>query len=147
MNPLTNAKLDEVEAAIRPLWEKARAIRGDCFRDAEDDAKDRAARDGYYFFDGLENAYRDALNAVIRARKAPTLSPGAEQNSMSDLTHSSEERAQLEADPDFGVCDRCGGEGVIEYSDGDGGDWGEDCPSEENHLIICRACHGTGKHR
>lgn len=41
-------------------------------------------------------------------------------------------------------CDRCGGDGYIEYIDGDGGDWGEDCPSEENHLIICRACGGTG---
>jgi len=41
-------------------------------------------------------------------------------------------------------CDRCGGEGFIEYNDGDGGDWGEDCPSEINHLIVCRKCGGTG---
>lgn len=41
-------------------------------------------------------------------------------------------------------CDRCGGDGFIEYNDGDGGDWGEDCPSEQNHLIVCRACRGTG---
>lgn len=41
-------------------------------------------------------------------------------------------------------CERCGGDGFIEYNDGDGSDWGEDCPSEENHLIICRACNGTG---
>ena len=41
-------------------------------------------------------------------------------------------------------CDRCGGEGWIDYMDGDGSDWGEDCPSEENHPIICRACRGTG---
>jgi hypothetical protein len=43
------------------------------------------------------------------------------------------------------VCDRCGGEGFYEYNDGDGSDWGEDCPSEENHLITCRKCHGTGE--
>jgi hypothetical protein len=42
-------------------------------------------------------------------------------------------------------CDRCGGDGFIEYNDGDGGDWGEDCPSEINHLIVCRACQGTGQ--
>lgn len=55
------------------------------------------------------------------------------------------EQAELEADPDYGICDRCGGEGFIEYNDGDGSDWGEDSPSEENHLITCRQCHGTGK--
>ena len=42
------------------------------------------------------------------------------------------------------TCDRCGGDGWIDYLDGDGGDWGEDCPSEENHPIVCRACGGTG---
>lgn len=42
-------------------------------------------------------------------------------------------------------CERCGGDGFIEYLDGDGGDWGEDCPSEENHLIVCRECRGTGR--
>ena len=57
------------------------------------------------------------------------------------------EQARLEADTDHGICDRCGGDGMIEYNDGDGGDWGEDCPSEVNHLITCRACNGTGKHR
>lgn len=42
------------------------------------------------------------------------------------------------------TCEHCGGDGCIDYLDGDGGDWGEDCPSEENHLIICRHCGGTG---
>ena len=42
------------------------------------------------------------------------------------------------------TCDHCGGDGCIDYLDGDGGDWGEDSPSEENHLIICRHCGGTG---
>ena len=45
---------------------------------------------------------------------------------------------------DATACDHCGGDGCIDYLDGDGGDWGEDCPSEENHLIICRHCGGTG---
>lgn len=48
-------------------------------------------------------------------------------------------------DDEAAVCDRCGGDGMIEYNDGDGGDWGEDCPSEINHLITCRACRGTGR--
>lgn len=47
-------------------------------------------------------------------------------------------------DDDQGRCDRCGGDGFIEYNDGDGSDWGEDCPSEINHLIVCRQCKGTG---
>lgn len=46
---------------------------------------------------------------------------------------------------DAQICDHCGGEGFIEYDDGDGGDWGEDSPSEENHLIECRHCCGTGE--
>ena len=46
---------------------------------------------------------------------------------------------------DFHICSRCGGDGVIEYNDGDPSDWGEDCPSEINHLIVCRACNGTGR--
>lgn len=43
------------------------------------------------------------------------------------------------------ICDRCGGDGWIDYFDGDGGDWGEDFPAEENHPITCRACRGTGR--
>jgi hypothetical protein len=43
------------------------------------------------------------------------------------------------------TCNRCAGEGMVDYLDGDGGDWGEDCPSEENHPITCRACNGTGQ--
>ena len=43
------------------------------------------------------------------------------------------------------ICGRCGGEGFIEYNDGDQSDWGEDCPSEINHLIECRECRGTGR--
>lgn len=48
-------------------------------------------------------------------------------------------------DGEVGICGRCGGEGFIEYADGDPSDWGEDCPSEENHLIPCRECNGTGR--
>ena len=48
---------------------------------------------------------------------------------------------------DHFCCERCGGDGFIEYNDGDGSDWGEDCPSEENHLIVCRECGGTGEQK
>jgi hypothetical protein len=43
------------------------------------------------------------------------------------------------------ICERCGGEGWIDYLDGDGTDWGEDCPSEINHPIRCRICNGRGR--
>lgn len=47
-------------------------------------------------------------------------------------------------DPDCGeFCSRCGGEGFIEYMDAPD-TWGEDCPSEENHLITCPDCGGLG---
>jgi hypothetical protein len=41
-------------------------------------------------------------------------------------------------------CCTCGGEGFIEYNDGGPEVWGEDCPSEENHLVTCPNCRGTG---
>ena len=42
-------------------------------------------------------------------------------------------------------CDRCGGEGHIEYAEAGPSVWGEDCPSEVNHLIECPECGGRGK--
>lgn len=48
----------------------------------------------------------------------------------------------VEADDDCDVCDRCGGDGVIEYLDAGPSVWGEDCPSEMNHLIPCPQCSG-----
>lgn len=42
------------------------------------------------------------------------------------------------------VCERCGGEGSIEYDDAGSDVWGEDCPSEMNHLVECPACRGEG---
>ena len=44
------------------------------------------------------------------------------------------------------VCHVCGGEGHREYIDAPE-EWGEDCPSEVNHLIECRECSGYGFHR
>jgi RecJ-like exonuclease len=40
-------------------------------------------------------------------------------------------------------CEQCGGEGMVEYMDCPEA-WGEDCPSEPNHLITCPRCHGGG---
>lgn len=40
---------------------------------------------------------------------------------------------------DLEECELCGGEGVREYEDAPD-EWGEDCPSEPNHLIPCRGC-------
>lgn len=44
---------------------------------------------------------------------------------------------------DDGRCWRCGGEGSVEYNDAPEV-WGEDSPSEENHLVECPECHGEG---
>jgi len=43
------------------------------------------------------------------------------------------------------VCERCGGEGWIMASDGDGSDWGEDtyCGPLDAE-IECRVCRGSG---
>lgn len=45
----------------------------------------------------------------------------------------------MEAHEWAGECDLCGGDGVREYLDAPD-EWGEDCPSEQNHLIACRGC-------
>lgn len=37
------------------------------------------------------------------------------------------------------VCERCCGDGFVEYYDAED-TWGEDCPSEVNHLIPCPDC-------
>lgn len=42
-------------------------------------------------------------------------------------------------------CERCGGEGSIEYADAGPDVWGEDCPSEVNHLVECPDCGGSGR--
>ena len=43
-------------------------------------------------------------------------------------------------------CERCCGEGFVEYNDAPD-TWGEDCPSEVNHLVTCPDCRGTGEAR
>lgn len=40
-------------------------------------------------------------------------------------------------------CPWCGGEGMAEYAESPEA-WGEDCPSEVNHLIRCPQCKGSG---
>ena len=42
------------------------------------------------------------------------------------------------------ICPSCGGEGMVEYLDAGPSVWGEDCPSEENHLVTCPNCRGSG---
>lgn len=44
------------------------------------------------------------------------------------------------------TCGDCGGNGFREYLDAPE-EWGEDCPSEENHPIDCRECSSTGIQR
>lgn len=47
-------------------------------------------------------------------------------------------------DLDRDTCERCGGEGFIEYAEAGPDVWGEDCPSEVNHLVTCPDCNGYG---
>ena len=42
------------------------------------------------------------------------------------------------------ACPTCGGDGTIEYMEGGPEVWGEDCPSEMNHLVTCPNCRGSG---
>jgi DnaJ-class molecular chaperone len=44
---------------------------------------------------------------------------------------------------DWVDCDRCGGNGFVEYNDAPE-IWGEDCPGEINYLVTCPECGGTG---
>ena len=50
----------------------------------------------------------------------------------------------LDDDTDHLTCDRCAGEGGLEYSQAGPDVWGEDCPSEMNHLVTCPDCGGSG---
>lgn len=47
-------------------------------------------------------------------------------------------------DYDAELCPTCGGDGVESYLDAGPSAWGEDCPSEMDHLITCTNCKGTG---
>lgn len=49
----------------------------------------------------------------------------------------------VEPDESNGLCDRCGGKGFVEYYDAPE-TWGEDSPSERNHLVECPECGGSG---
>ena len=83
----------------------------------------------------LENA-----NALLRSQ----LADGQEQAKRDSKTIAHLNQECPDCEEPAPTCEHCGGDGCIDYLDGDGGDWGEDCPSEENHLIICRHCGGTG---
>lgn len=48
-----------------------------------------------------------------------------------------------EGPDDEASCPWCGGDGVAEYLECPEA-WGEDCPSEENHIITCPQCKGSG---
>ena len=61
------------------------------------------------------------------------------------------EKYTMSDPPDYGPeyddepgCPTCGGDGMIEYMEGGPEVWGEDCPSEMNHLVTCPNCRGSG---
>jgi hypothetical protein len=55
---------------------------------------------------------------------------------------------EIDFDEDDDRCERCGGEGWIMASDGDGSDWGEDCYAGPlDAEIKCRRCNGSGLRR
>jgi hypothetical protein len=43
---------------------------------------------------------------------------------------------------EYHTCSKCGGEGFVEYDECPEL-WGEDCPSEINHLETCPECGGN----
>lgn len=59
-----------------------------------------------------------------------------------------EANCECNGDSDYGYdrndCPRCGGEGFISYLEAGPDVWGEDCPSEKDHLVTCPDCRGTG---
>lgn len=63
---------------------------------------------------------------------------------------SSKQPERSDADDDYWdgeeepSCPTCGGDGMIEYMEGGPEVWGEDCPSEMNHLVTCPNCRGSG---
>lgn len=54
--------------------------------------------------------------------------------------------SDYDGDDEDNRCERCCGEGLVEYNDAPD-TWGEDCPSEVNHLVRCPDCRGTGEQR
>jgi len=44
---------------------------------------------------------------------------------------------------DISQCENCYGDGFVEYME-HSELWGEDCPPEPNHMVICPECGGTG---
>lgn len=55
------------------------------------------------------------------------------------LSELADDHHWMEAHEWAGECELCGGEGFREYLDAPD-EWGEDSPSEANHLIPCRGC-------
>lgn len=53
--------------------------------------------------------------------------------------------SDFEFDDNEPVCDLCGGEGMTEYNDCYELIEMEGIPLEENHLVTCPKCHGTGE--
>ena len=59
------------------------------------------------------------------------------------MAEQTQQRDFHDEDLDDDSCHRCGGEGFVEYNDAPEA-WGEDCPSEMNHLVTCPICLGRG---
>lgn len=47
--------------------------------------------------------------------------------------------------PDDEYCEQCGGDGTIMLSEAGPSVWGEDCFCEEDRVIACPLCRGTGE--
>lgn len=61
----------------------------------------------------------------------------------SEQVSAAEDEEWFDEDGQDDECPDCGGDGFAEYLDHPEA-WGEDCPSEPNHLIVCPNCRGTG---
>lgn len=65
-----SAAAEAIYDRLYPLWEKCRKQRGEHFR-AFEDTKATEERDGYFWEEGAERAYRDALNIATRVAREP----------------------------------------------------------------------------
>ena len=91
---------------------------------------------------------RKDKNAMTRPNQTETANSRSLNPGCSVAT--SNNQPANEAEDDFWdgetepTCPSCGGEGMVEYLDAGPSAWGEDCPSEENHMVRCPNCRGSG---
>lgn len=81
-------------------------------------------------------AQAEAARADSVQRPCSVASPASQDTDSWDYDNDGEDEP---------CCPECGGDGMVEYLEAGPTVWGEDCPSEENHLVTCPNCKGSGQ--